>query len=117
MTADIEEIEEKVEKLKEMIVEWEKKRDSLDFTEFFEFVGGDPVNEVFFNEILKLQEEINGDLDDVIAEYQMDFVGESGRYYGYDWYTTDIDADKYMDFYCKYTQRGLEDVIFLIKER
>lgn len=96
----VEEINGKVKKLKTLIADFNKKD-----------VFGE---EEFSEEIEELQKDIENDIDNLCCDFDLDSAGESGRYIGYGWSTTDEDAEYPMDLYTKYTERGLMDVIIKI---
>lgn len=72
-------------------------------------ISQDPV---LMEKITEIQEKIEADLDTLYTDLDMDFAGESGRYYGYNWITTPEDAEMEFNYYAKYhPEYGLCSVI------
>lgn len=91
-----EEVNEKIEQLKEMIKDFENEN---------------PCADEYSEEIQELQSSIENDIENIENDYNMDSAGASGLYYGYGWTTTEVGAEEELDIYTKYTEKGLVDVI------
>ena len=89
--------------IRELVREFRKKAEAERFN--------NPEFEEYTEKLQELQERIKEAVGEIISEFNLESVGASGKYPGFECFTTPENADNPLALHVRYSYAGIEELI------